>query len=79
MKPIEEVDQEIADLFHDIVHKKYIHGIEKLYIGKDHIRFKPVTPPVISQSVKRNDPCPECLKMGKKLKWKKCKEHNKDA
>lgn len=33
--------------------------------------LKPV--PVVG----RNEPCPICLKNGKKIKWKKCREHNR--
>ena len=30
-----------------------------------------------NEKIGRNDPCPYCLKEGKKIKWKKCKEHNR--
>jgi peptide deformylase len=33
----------------------------------------------MANKVGRNDPCPECEKQGKLLKWKKCSDHNKEA
>lgn len=37
--------------------------------------LKPIT---VEKKPGRNDPCPECLKTGKKIKYKKCGEHYKD-
>jgi peptide deformylase len=32
-----------------------------------------------SIKIGRNDPCPDCFKEGKVIKWKKCTSHNKDS
>ena len=40
----------------------------------DHAR----TPEAATKKIGANEPCPECLKNGKTIKWKKCNEHNPD-
>lgn len=66
VRPIEEVDPDVANFFLDIVQKKYNYGIKSIRSEGDGFVYTPA--PVKSKSVGRNDPC-YC---GSGKKFKKC-------
>lgn len=69
IRPIEETDPDIADLFYDICNGKKKYGIREVYTKKSTGEILLIPAPVRAVSkVGRNDSCP----CGSGKKYKKC-------
>lgn len=65
IKPLEETDPELANLFYDIANKKYEYGIKAIQTCNNDCILIPISP---LKKISRNDPC--WCNSGKK--YKKC-------
>lgn len=69
IRPIEETDLDIADLFFDVCNGKKKYGIREVYTKKSTGEILLIPAPVqVIKKVGRNEPCP----CGSGKKYKKC-------
>jgi hypothetical protein len=78
---VPEPDPEFSELIKRVVTKEipaYIEG-DRVFLTNG-VKIKDggkLLHEIVADLPGRNDPCPECLKLGKQIKWKRCTTHNK--